>query len=104
MAGKPPGGLPDRKRVAILDPRDQTRRTRCGLSTITAEHTVDRLCQKTETSSVYDCIVEDVELRYSHIFFFARNIKVMKMYVQMYFITNANRQYCTKERSAAILD
>ena len=28
----------------------------------------------------------------------------MKMYIQMYFITNANRQYCTKERSAAILD
>ena len=64
------------------------------------------LCKKKpETSSVYDCTVEDVELRYSHIFFFfARNIKVMKMYIQMYFITNANRQYCTKERSAAILD
>ena len=26
------------------------------------------------------------------------------MYIQMYFITNANRQYCTKGRSAAILD
>jgi len=26
--------------------------------------------KKTETSSVYDCTVEDVELRYSHILFF----------------------------------
>ena len=62
--------------------------------------------KKTETSSVYDCTVEDVELVYVTVifYFFARNIKVMKMYIQMYFITNANRQYCTKERSAAILD
>jgi len=29
-----------------------------------------RVKKKIETSSVYDCTVEDVELRYSHILFF----------------------------------
>ena len=32
MAGKPLGGLPIRNRVAIRDPRDQTRRTRRDFS------------------------------------------------------------------------
>jgi len=31
---------------------------------------LEELKKNTETSSVYDCTVEDVELRYSHILFF----------------------------------